>query len=296
MFRKHARYSLIAITGVALIGCSAPTKTITIKPNTQPIIGGARTVRHQAPIIIDERVVTYPQETVETRVEVPSETISRVEEPIVEPRVTRVEPRVEPRIESRVESRKEPRVESRKEPREEPKVIVPQNHPTIGIQGGATQGNSATARDVDRLNGQVMDRMPFPLDEYRSLKKIGRSTVSGRVYITNSITDKEINGSGLKLYLNPVTSYSTQWYNESYLSGYKMSKVDRRLYNYLKFSTSNSNGKFDFFGIPKGKYYLIGSMMCGEECGLSSPEKIRLVKEIYVGSGVTKVDLTKRVP
>ncbi len=287
MFIKQTRYSLIAITGVALIGCSTP-KTITIKPNTQPIIGGARTVRHQAPIIIDERVVTYPQETVETRVEVPSETISRVEEPIVEPRVTRVEPRIEPRVEHRVEPRKEPK--------EEPKVIVPQNHPTIGIKGGATQGNRATARDVDRLNGQVMDRMPFPLDEYRSLKKIGRSTVSGRVYITNSMSDKEINGRGLKLYLNPVTSYSTQWYNESYLSGYKMSKVDKRLYNYLKFSTSNSNGKFDFFGIPKGKYYLIGSMMCGEECGLSSPEKIRLVKEVYVGSGVTKVDLTKRVP
>ena len=288
MFRKHARYSLIAITGVAFIGCSTP-KTITIKPNTRPIIGGARTIPHQAPIIEDRgATVTYPEE-IESRVEIPNDTTIIREEP-------RVEPRVQPRVQPRVETRIEPRVETRVEPKKEPKIVIPQNHPTIAIKHGRNQTNRATARDIDRLNGQVMDRMPFPLDEYRALKKIGRSTVSGRVYITNSINDKEIIGKGLKLYLNPVTSYSTQWYNESYLSGYKMSKVDKRLYNYLKFSRSNSNGKFDFFGIPKGKYYLIGSMMCGKECGLSSPEKIRLVKEIYVGSGVTKVDLTKRVP
>ena len=282
MFIQHTKYSIIAITGVALIGCSSP-KTITIKPHSQPrpSVGGARTVVHQEPIIVDERVI-YPQE-IETRVEVPRDTII----------TSQVESTVEQRVVSPIEQRVEPRVQ---QPKEEPRVRVPQNHPTIAIKHGENQTNRATARDVDRLNGQVMDRMPFPLDEYRSLKKIGRSTVSGRVYITNSMNDKEIIGKGLKLYLNPVTSYSTQWYNESYLSGYKMSKVDKRLYNYLKFSSSNSNGKFDFFGVPKGKYYLIGSMMCGEECGLSSTEKIRLVKEIYVGSGVTKIDLTKRVP
>jgi len=270
MFTKQTRYSLIALTGIALIGCSSP-KTITIKPNTQPIIaGGARTVYHQAPIIVEERVVTYPQE-IETRVEVPRNIVRR-EEP-------RVEPRHEP-----------------KEVIKEPKIIVPQNNPTIGIKSGATQHNRPMGKNVDRLNGQVMDRMPFPLDEYHRLKKIGRSTVSGKVYITNSMSDQEVLGKGLKLYLNPVTTYSTQWYNESYLSGYKMSKVDKRLYNYLKFSTSDNSGRFDFYGVPKGKYYLIGSMMCGEECGLSSTEKIRLVKEIYVGSGVTKIDLTKRVP
>jgi len=270
MFTKQTRYSLIALTGIALIGCSSP-KTITIKPNTQPIIAGARTVYHQAPIIVEERVVTYPQE-IETRVEVPRDIVRR-EAP-----------------------REEITPTPRHEVRHEPKIVVPRNNPTIAVKHETSQNNRPMGKNVDRLNGQVMDRMPFPLDEYRHLKKIGRSTVSGKVYITNSMSDQEVLGKGLKLYLNPVTTYSTQWYNESYLSGYKMSKVDKRLYNYLKFSTSNNNGKFDFYGVPKGKYYLIGSMMCGEDCGLSSTEKIRLVKEIYVGSGVTKIDLTKRVP
>jgi len=262
--KKQIQYSLIAISGIALIGCSSPRK-ITIKPNSQqPIIAGARTIPHQAPIIQGNRRPIYREE-IETRVEIPKDII--------------------------------PRVEPKKEPKKkEPTVVVPRNNPVLDIKTASADNNNPTIKDIDRLNGETMERMPFPLDEYRSLKKIGRSSVSGKVAIVNTMSEKEVLGKNLKLYLNPVTTYSRQWYNESYLSGYKMSKVDKRLYNYLKFSTSNNNGKFDFFGVAKGKYYLIGSMMCGEECGLGSSEKIRLVKEVYVGSGVTRIDLIKRVP
>ncbi|MCH9740318.1 MAG: hypothetical protein K0U38_05710 [Epsilonproteobacteria bacterium] len=169
------------------------------------------------------------------------------------------------------------------------RVDVPQNYPTLGVK-------VVDEPSIDRLNGEVMERMAFPLDEYKYLKKTGRSTVSGKVYLTNSHTEENILGKKLRLYLNPVTSYSRQWYNESYLGGYKMSTVDRRLNAYLKLSYSNESGEFDFFGIPQGSYYLIGSMRCGEECGLNSTQTIRLVKEISVGSGVTRVELNKRVP
>jgi len=170
------------------------------------------------------------------------------------------------------------------------RVDVPHNNPTLAVKEPTPRSG------IDRLNGEVMERMDFPVEEYRHLKKNGRSTVSGKVYLVNSITDQEIVGKKIKLYLNPVTSYSRQWYEESYLGGYKMSKVDKRLYNYLKYTSSNELGEFDFFGIAPGEYYVIGSISCGEECGLDQPEKIRLVKEIHVGSGITKVDLMKRVP
>jgi len=169
------------------------------------------------------------------------------------------------------------------------RIDVPQNNPTLGIKVPESQG-------VDHLNGETMERMAFPEDEYRYLKKIGRSTVSGKVYLVNSITEENILGKKIKLYLNPVTSYSRQWYEESYLGGYKMSPVDKRLYNYLKYTSSNNSGEFDFFGIAPGDYYLIGSISCAKECGFDQNEKIRLVKEIHVGSGVTKVELMKRVP
>jgi len=66
---------------------------------------------------------------------------------------------------------------------------------------------------------------------------------------------KRIAGSGTRLYLNPVTSYSKQWYEESYLGGYKMQKADPKLFNYLKFTASDSNGVFGFYGVPSGSIY-----------------------------------------
>ncbi len=125
----------------------------------------------------------------------------------------------------------------------------------------------------------------------------GSSTISGRVYLINSIDDEQVIKRNLKLYLNPVTSYSRQWYEHSYLEGYKMTPPDKRLYNYLKFTTTDSNGEFSFFGVPAGEYYLGVKLRCGGECGYDGEKIIRVVKEVYVGDGgTTSVDLTKVVP
>jgi len=169
-------------------------------------------------------------------------------------------------------------------------VEVPQNHPTLAIK--------ATIQEEPRsseLNGEIMERIPFPVDEYRQLKKIGRNTVHGKVYLENSINDEKVLGRNIELFLNPVTSYSKQWYNQSYLGGYKLTPPDKRLFNYLKSTKSDENGEFDFFGVPRGDYYLIGRITCSEECGFSSSKIIRLAKEIYI-DGTTTVELTKVVP
>ena len=143
---------------------------------------------------------------------------------------------------------------------------------------------------------EVIDRIAFPIEEYKYIKKRGRSTVSGKIYLENSETSEKIRGKKIKLWLNPVTSYSRQWYEKSYLDGYRLSKTDKRLYNYLKFTYSDTSGSFNFFGVPTGEYYLTGSISCSEECGFNEKKSTRLVKEISVGRGVTDVDLTKQVP
>ncbi len=141
-----------------------------------------------------------------------------------------------------------------------------------------------------------MQRMSFPVNEYRHVKKKGRSTVSGTIYLENSMTTEKIRGKKVKLWLNPVTSYSRQWYQESHLGGYKLSKTDKRLYNYLKFTYSNTSGTFNFFGVPRGEYYLTGTISCSESCGFDKTRSIRLVKKVSVGKGVTRIDLMKNVP
>jgi len=173
------------------------------------------------------------------------------------------------------------------------RVSVPKNRPTVDIKSPT---NSNRANVGSELNGQIMERIPFPEDEYRVLKKIGRNTVSGVVYLQNSINDKKITKDKIKLFLNPVTSYSRQWYQQSYLGGYKLTPVDKRVNSYLRAEYSNADGLFRFFGVPKGNYYLIGQISCGVECGYSSTKSIRLVKEISVGSDLSDIELMKSVP
>jgi len=142
-------------------------------------------------------------------------------------------------------------------------------------------------------NNTLVQRKPFPVNEYNSLSKTGKATVAGHIYL-NTSSGAKVYGKQTRLYLNPVTSYSTQWYNKSYLGGAKMSKVDSRLFNYLKFTTSDSNGKFEFLNVPSGSYYLIGVVKCGKQCGYNSVKNVRIAKKISVfGSDGIEVNLTK---
>ena len=104
-----------------------------------------------------------------------------------------------------------------------------------------------------------MARIAFPTSEYYSLPRSGRGTIKGTIFV-NDLYESRVFGAGTRLYLNPITSYSEQWYEESYLGGHKMQKADARLFNYLKFTAADSSGNFAFYGVPNGSYYLIGTV------------------------------------
>jgi hypothetical protein len=142
---------------------------------------------------------------------------------------------------------------------------------------------------------EKMERVTFPVSEYQHLSRTGKGTVKGTIYLTDAY-DKEIIGANTRLYLNPITSYSKQWYKESYLGGYKMEKADSRLYNYLRFTASDNTGKFAFYGVPTGSYYLIGTVRCGSECGYSTPKNVRIATQVSVsGNQVVQKDLTRLI-
>ena len=140
-----------------------------------------------------------------------------------------------------------------------------------------------------------MARIAFPESEYYRLARIGKGTVKGTIYVKDYY-DKRVLGASTRLYLNPITSYSEQWYEESYLGGHKMQAADPRLFNYLKFTASDKNGNFAFYGVPSGSYYLIGTVKCGEECGYESMKNIRIATKVSVrGNQIVEQDLTTRV-
>jgi hypothetical protein len=148
---------------------------------------------------------------------------------------------------------------------------------------------------ITEISDQKMERITFPVSEYNRLARTGKGTVKGSIYVTDAY-DKRVVGAGTRLYLNPKTSYSDQWYSESYLGGYKMEKADPRLFNYLRFTAANSDGKFAFYGVPSGKYYLIGTVKCGTECGYDSPKNIRIATQVSVyGNQIVEKDLSRMV-
>jgi hypothetical protein len=163
-----------------------------------------------------------------------------------------------------------------------------------------SSGDDNATVDVSDLNttvqsDQVVPRIPFPQEEYNRLARTGSATIKGSIYL-ESPTGEKIYGRQTRLYLNPVTSYSRQWYHESYLGGRKMAKADPRLFNYLKFTTSDKTGRFAFYGVPAGSYYVIGVVRCGQECGFDTPQNIRVAREVTVGSGGTvDVELSKGI-
>ena len=163
------------------------------------------------------------------------------------------------------------------------------------LTGDRTSNSSSNSTvNVDGVNDDVsseniiIKRISFPADEYRQLKTSGDATVKGTISILYN--GREIPGKQTKLYLNPVTSYSNQWYRESYLGGHSMGKSDPRLFNYLKFTASNAAGQFAFYGIPAGRYYVVGTVTCAE-CG---GKNIRISRKISVKSSGTVTVLLRK--
>ena len=148
---------------------------------------------------------------------------------------------------------------------------------------------------TENMSDERMERITFPTSEYYRLARTGRGTVKGAIYVKDAY-DKKVLGAGTRLYLNPATSYSDQWYRESYIGGYKMKKADSRLFNYLRFTAANSDGKFAFYGVPSGSYYLIGTVKCGSECGYDTQKSIRIATKVSVyGNKIVEKDLTRMI-
>ncbi|MDQ1326312.1 MAG: hypothetical protein QG564_1437 [Campylobacterota bacterium] len=148
---------------------------------------------------------------------------------------------------------------------------------------------------TDEMSQQKVQRIPFPVSEYARLLKTGKGTVKGTIYLADGY-NRRVLGSSTRLYLNPLTSYSRQWYKESYLGGYPMDESDSRLFNYLRFTASDAQGNFAFYGVPSGRYYLVGTVQCGHECGYDAPKNIRIATEITVmGNQIVQKDLTRVV-
>lgn len=98
-------------------------------------------------------------------------------------------------------------------------------------------------------------RMPFPEAEYLALPKTGIATVRGQAFLTTRAGDVKT-AAGKRVLLNPVTSYSLEWYERSYLPGARIEDPDPKLDAFIRTQIADGSGRFVFKNVPAGEYFI----------------------------------------
>lgn len=100
-----------------------------------------------------------------------------------------------------------------------------------------------------------ISRMTFPEQEYQNLPKSGTALVKGQAFLKTRGGDVKV-GAGNEVILNPVTSYSNEWYEKAYVQRMNLVEADPRLWNYVRKTVADGSGRFVFKDVPPGEYYI----------------------------------------
>jgi hypothetical protein len=98
-------------------------------------------------------------------------------------------------------------------------------------------------------------RITFPVSEYNSLNREGTGIVNGQAFLKTRGGDVKT-AAGEEVLLNPVTSYSNQWYKVAYTGNKPITEPDPRYWNYVRKEIADADGRFTFKNVPPGDYYL----------------------------------------
>lgn len=104
--------------------------------------------------------------------------------------------------------------------------------------------------------GCVYPRMAtFVEAEYAPYAEPGTGSISGQAFLKTRGGDVKY-GAGNEVYLNPVTTYSTEWYQETVLKNRRLKPADPRTEKYHWITVADGQGHFTFENVPAGDYYV----------------------------------------
>lgn len=105
----------------------------------------------------------------------------------------------------------------------------------------------------------TIKRPAFPVSEYEGLQKTGTNTITGQAFLKTRSGEVKF-AAGNEITLNPVTSYSEQWYstlatvqNDPFK---KLEASDPRIEAYIKTTIADGSGRFKFSDVPDGAYFV----------------------------------------
>jgi hypothetical protein len=95
--------------------------------------------------------------------------------------------------------------------------------------------------------------------EYTPYMGEGTASISGQAFLKTRGGDVKY-GAGEAVVLQPVTTYSKEWWTVSIESGKRMSEPDPRAAAATRSVTADGEGRFKFEKLPAGEYYIACSV------------------------------------
>jgi hypothetical protein len=96
----------------------------------------------------------------------------------------------------------------------------------------------------------------FIQDEYTSYGGYGTAVIYGEAFVKTPGGGIKKAAAGTKVFLNPVTTYSTEWFERQIIGGQLLRDPDRRTSPYHHETVVDTEGRFEFQHLPLGDYYL----------------------------------------
>lgn len=130
-------------------------------------------------------------------------------------------------------------------------------------------------------------RMPFPEAEYLALSKTGTAIVRGQAFLKTRGGDVKT-AAGNQVLLNPVTSYSLEWYEKAYLPNRPLEDADPRIKAYIATQIADGSGRFTFKNVPAGEYFVTTDVMWESPTGYQGALQVqggKVSKRIKVNEG-----------
>ncbi len=128
----------------------------------------------------------------------------------------------------------------------------------------------------------------FNQAQYDAYNVKGTARINGRLCVTGIDGRKKCPENQLVV-VNPVTDYSTEWYQRHWIKNENLATADPRAFKYAKTVKTDKGGWFTIVDLPPGEYY-VGAVVCPCD-GFSEKERNNYKFQRYG----TKVRMKKSV-
>ena len=98
--------------------------------------------------------------------------------------------------------------------------------------------------------------------EYARYAGSGTARITGQAFLKTVGGDVKY-AAGNRVWLHPVTSMTTQWYEKAIKAGHPLKAADDRMMQHSKMVLGDGSGNFEFGSLPAGDYYVVSQVSWG---------------------------------